>query len=69
MEKKPWWKSQTIWSLIGAGVSLVAPKYVDVIPPLVGHAAEIIFLISAGFGRSKPDIKEVTFFSQKQEGA
>jgi hypothetical protein len=53
MEQKPWYKSQTLLSLIAVAVGAFAPKYVSVIPPLVGDAIQVIGIISAGLGRLK----------------
>jgi len=64
MDSKPWYRSQTILSLIGAAISAFAPAYVDVIPPLVGKVLEVFFLGSATIGRFRAR-KRVTL--RKQE--
>jgi hypothetical protein len=65
METKPWYKSQTILSILGIVISSVAPKYTDLISPMVGNIGEIIFGISAIYGRRNAT-KQVTLTNQNK---
>lgn len=50
-ETKPWYKSQTIVSLIGVVAGVMAPKYATIIPQTAGDAFTILSAISALIGR------------------
>ena len=61
MEKKPWYKSKTLISLIIATVGHLAPKYsplLDLVGPVleyVGEGATLVGLVGAGIGRLKAE--------------
>ncbi len=50
-EKKPWYKSMTIVSVIGAALGIFLPRYAPIIPQTAGDIFTIINLITAAFGR------------------
>jgi hypothetical protein len=50
-DSKPWYKSMTIVSLIGATLGVFIPRYAPLIPQTAGDIFTIINLISAAWGR------------------
>lgn len=53
---KHWWQSRTIWGLIGAAISIYAPKYqpiADLLPAVVTQLSLPASLLFAAYGRSK----------------
>ena len=60
MEKKPWYKSMTLWSAAFAAVGVLAPKYATVIPEVAGNVATIVGLVGSVVGRLRAT-KEVSF--------
>jgi hypothetical protein len=59
-----WWKSLTLRGVALTALSVFAPKYVALIPPIVGNLGTIPGLVFTTIGRIRT-ARQVTFGAQK----
>ncbi len=65
MEKKPWYKSLTLWGAVAAAAGVFAPKYSAAIPATAGDVATIIGLLGTVVGRLRAT-QQVTFTDEQK---
>lgn len=65
MERKPWYKSLTLWSVAVTAIGVFAPKYAPTISGVVGDVATIAGLVGSIVGRLRAT-QQVTLTNPQQ---